>query len=90
MVKTTTALILSLICNFVPSSIWGLLWSLASGTSIVSASEAGESLTQAERTWRAPNYYGAFTYVIALVRVFASDDNSNSCNGGKHIEIKQE
>lgn len=64
--KTATALIFSPICNFVPSSIWGLFWSTAFGTSVVSDSEAGESLTPGRQDLETPNYHGAFTYVISL------------------------
>ena len=56
---------------------------------MVSDSEARESLTLGRRDLETSNYHGDFTYVIALVRGFASDYNSNSCNCRKSVEIEQ-
>lgn len=67
-----------------PSSIWGLFWSTAFGTSVVSDGEAAESLTPGRQDLETPNYHGAFTYEISLSGAFASDYNSNSCNGRKN------
>lgn len=54
MVKNSSSTYLSPMCNSVPSSSWGLFWSAAFGTSVVSDSEAGERLTPGRQDLKAP------------------------------------
>ena len=52
--------------------------------------EAGESLSQADRTWRAPNDHGSFTYITALRpnQSFPKEINPEQSLEGPMLKLK--